>query len=166
MASSVADLVQKLGQAAANVDKAQKVALTAVLVDAKQRMLSAAAAVNTPKTINTSRGKRGNAYSVRYLWFGNADPSTATIFYTGAPPYWRELGIQQHTIEPKRTRRGGERKGHLALLANDLYFAHADHPGVPARPFWEPTQTQIASDSTVIYQKALHAALANALGHN
>lgn len=154
MASSVADLVQKLDKAAAGIDRAQGEAVTAVSVMAKEVMIAGAASVNTPRTINTRKGKKGNAWGVRFLRFTSLAAPQTTVFYFGAPPYWREKGTKAHSIVPTARKK--------ALLFNGLFAAEANVSGVSARPFWSPTKASVQRRSGAIYKAANTGALVKA----
>lgn len=154
MAASVADLVRKFEKAAGTVNDAQLESVKAVSLMAKNVMISGAESVNTPRTINTRRGKKRNAWGVRYLIFTSKTAPLTTVFYYGGPPYWRERGIQPHLIEPS-----GKKQ---ALKFNGLYSTGAEHPGVSSRPFWSPTKDRVQKQSGEVYRRANVAAMVKA----
>ena len=157
MSSSVADLVRKLDKAATEIKGAEKTSVEAATIAAKSTMVAAADSVRTPKTINARRGKKSNAWGVRYLWYTTEKNPRSVVYYWGAPPYWREHGTKAHSIVPTKKKK--------ALLINGLFAASSHVGGVTARPFWTPTKTTIGRQTDPILKATNTAALVRAGFH-
>lgn len=152
-ATNVAGAVVKLNKTATNLSYVPERGVKAALRVAKVTMVKAGDAVNTPHQL---RGKKkGNAWGVRYMLTPKVASATGLIYYFGAPPYWRERGIEGHEITPK--------KGHEVMLANGFYFPTASHPGVAARPFWQPTKQEVNRETKAIVAKATTTAITQGL---
>lgn len=137
-----------LERAGSNIKKAERPVVSRVALFAKETMLAGAASVNTPKKLRS--GRSANAYGAKYLFTAE---NTAVVFLRGAPPYWRERGIDPHTITPRKKK---------ALTIGDGFAASAQHPGVAARPFWAPTVSAIHAGATRVHKAAAAEALLKA----